>query len=257
MNQKPAISFLERANRPKLAYEYAANGGQNKGRPLLMFCSGFRSVMTGTKASYLAQECEKRGQPYLRFDYSGHGASSGNFEDGTIGDWARDAADVLDHVAQGPVVIAGSSMGGWIALLLARAQAERVKGVIGIAAAPDFTEHMFNTRLSEEQRRALLADGSIRMEGGEGEEPYMLTKKFYEEAKNNLLLTRPQTIESPLRLVHGTKDPDVPWETAVKIQQNYRGASVDIVFIEDGDHRLSRDEDLKIIDQQICILSCR
>lgn len=255
MNQKPSISYLGRPGRPALAYEYTENGGQNNGRPLLMFCGGFRSDMTGTKASHLALQCAGRGQPFLRFDYSGHGASEGKFEEGTIGDWARDAADILDHIARGPVVIAGSSMGGWIALLLARAQAGRVHGIVGIAAAPDFTENLFNSRLNETQRRELMTAGHIEIEPSPGEPPYLFTRKFYEEAKNNLLLNRPQIVDFPIRLVQGMQDPDVPWETAVEIQNNYRGSNVDIVFIDDGDHRLSRPEDLEIIDREIGIIS--
>lgn len=256
MNQDPSISFLERPNLPSLAYKYAENGGQGKGRPpLLLFCGGYRSDMTGTKASHLARQCAARGQPFLRFDYSGHGASGGKFEEGTIGSWARDASDILDHIALGPVVVAGSSMGGWIALLLARAHAGRIIGIAGIAAAPDFTENIFNERLNESQREELLTKGQVRIEGTSGEGSYFFTKKFYEEAKNNLLLNRLQTIDFPIRLIQGMKDPDVPWETAVKIQKNYRGASVDIVFIEDGDHRLSRPEDLEIIDREIRALS--
>lgn len=255
IDQKPSITFLERPGLPPLAYEYTENGGQGKGRPLLMFCGGYRSDMTGTKASDLARRCAARGQPFLRFDYSGHGSSGGAFEDGTIGGWARDAADLLDHVARFPAVVAGSSMGGWIALLLAQSHTDRICGIVGIAAAPDFTESMFRERLSEAEQRRLLTEGRLEMAAGPGEAPYVVTREFYEEARNNLVLNRPRTLELPVRLVQGMQDPDVPWETAARIQKNYRGSSVDIVFIEDGDHRLSRPEDLEIIDREIRVLS--
>ncbi|MCC6597863.1 MAG: alpha/beta hydrolase [Alphaproteobacteria bacterium] len=255
MTEKTSPARFERPNRPALAYEYTPNRGQGARYPLLMFCGGYRSDMNGTKASHLARQCAARGQPFLRFDYSGHGTSEGRFEDGTIGEWAQDAIDMLDFIAQGPVVVAGSSMGGWIALLLAKAQPDRVRGVIGIAAAPDFTETLFAERLNDTQRHTLMTNGLLEIPGNPGEAPLLFTKKLYEEGKNNLLLDRPQSVDFPIKLIQGMQDVEVPWETSVKIQKNYRGADVDIIFIEDGDHRLSRPEDLDIIDREIRTLS--
>lgn len=246
--------MLEREGKPNLAYIYTPGHGDGVKLPLVMFCGGYRSDMSGTKADYLEAQCATRGQAYVRFDYSGHGHSEGEFDDGTIGSWAGDAIDILDHVAQGPVIVVGSSMGGWIALLLAKERGGKVQGVIGIAAAPDFSEDIFE-RLSEEQQKTLLEEGFVEVPNDYSDTPYHYTKAFYEEAKAHLLLDKTQTIDFPIRLIQGMQDQDVPWETAVKIQKNYSGAEVDVLFVDDGDHRLSRPEDLELINREVISLS--
>ncbi len=253
------VSILERDNGPNLAYVFTPPADTGAKLPLVVFCGGYRSDMNGTKATYMEEECRKRGQGYLRFDYRGHGESDGVFEDSTIGDWAQDAQDIFDHISgQYPghaAVLVGSSMGGWIALLLAKARSGTVRGLVGIAAAPDFTEEMFETRLSKEQQANLMATGVAEVANDYSDEPYIFTKDFYEEAKKHLLLTLPQNITFPIRLVQGMLDKDVPWESAVKIQKNFVGSEVDIVFVDDGDHRLSRAEDLDLINREISSLS--
>ena len=248
------LSTLKREGKSDLAYVYIPPGPAGEALPLVMFCGGYRSDMNGTKALYLEERCKARGQGYVRFDYSGHGASGGEFNEGTIGAWLGDAEDVLDHVAKGPVLAVGSSMGGWIALLLAQARAGKVQGVVGIAAAPDFSEELF-ARLAPEQQDEMRRAGFVEVPNDYSDEPYYYSRSFYEEAKAHLLLTKPQVADYPIRLIQGMKDKDVLWETAAKIQKNYSSGDVDIVFVDDGDHRLSRPEDLELIDREIQALN--
>lgn len=250
-----SVSFLERDGKPDLAYIYTPHTHPKRQYPLVMFCGGYRSDMMGTKAQYLENQCKARGQGYLRFDYSGHGQSHGVFEEGTIGSWLDDALDIFDAVAKGqPVIVVGSSMGGWISLLLAHKRAGSVKAVLGLAPAPDFSETMYDA-LSDEQKAALDETGLVKISNDYSDEPYHYSKAFYEEAKNHLVLTRDHRNEFPIRLIHGMLDKDVPWEWSRKIQNAYKGSPVDITFIDDGDHRLSRPEDLEVIDRELKILS--
>ena len=245
------IQYLTRESKPKLAYIYTPPGhGVGAEYPLVMFLGGYRSDMNGTKASYIEQQCRKRGQAFLRFDYSGHGASQGKFEDGTMGSWLQDALDILDHITREPVVLVGSSMGGWIALLVARARAGQVQGLVGIAAAPDFTEEIY-AHLNPEQKQQLEQGRPVQVANDYSSEPYTYTKSFYEEGKNHLLLGKTLEIDFPVRLIQGMRDNDVKWETAVKIQKILEGGEVDVIFVDDGDHRLSRPEDLELIDREI------
>ena len=248
------VSILEREDKPNLAYVHVPPSELGERWPLVVFCGGYRSDMEGTKALYLQEKCENRGQAFLRFDYSGHGQSEGAFEDGTIGSWAEDALAVLDHVTKGPALLVGSSMGGWMALLLGRARAGVVRGMVGVAAAPDFSEDLFD-RLTKEQQDEMMASGFVKVPNDYSDEPYHYSRAFYEEAKKHLLLTETQTVDFPIRLIQGMKDADVPWEMAAKIQKTYDGSDVDVVFVDDGDHRLSRPEDLELIDREVVALS--
>lgn len=254
-DSKTKINFLSRLSSPTLAYRYSPQKEKTKNWPTVMFCGGYRSDMNGTKATYLEKACQKRGQGFVCFDYSGHGQSEGRFEDGTIGIWTEDALNILDQVAQGPIILVGSSMGGWIALLLARARAGKIQGLLGLAAAPDFTKDMYELHLSEEQKRQLEEKGRVEVPNDYSDDPYIFTKKFYEESQRHLVLKQPQTIDFPMRFIQGMKDKDVPWETAVKIQKNYNGVEIDVIFIDDGDHSLSRPEDLVLIDKEVRGLS--
>ena len=243
-----ALEYLKRARKPSLAYHYTP-GQLGSKLPLLMFCGGYRSDMNGTKALYLKEQCAARGQAYLRFDYSGHGQSEGRFEDLTMGDWKSDAIDIFDHVVKGPVVIIGSSMGGWITLLLSLARPHHIKGLIGVAAAPDFTEEM-HAHLNPQQKEELSAKGHVKVPADYSLEPYNFTLSFYEEAKNHLLLRQRHSVTFPMRFIQGKKDNDVPWRTALKIQESFQSPDFEIILIDDGDHRLSRPEDLMIIDRE-------
>lgn len=245
-----SVQYLEREGKPKLAYILTPSSREGSHLPLIMFLGGYRSDMTGTKAIYIEQQCRQRGQAFVRFDYSGHGQSDGCFEDGTIGRWLDDALDILDHVVHGSVILVGSSMGGWISLLVAQAREEIVHGLIGIAAAPDFTEDIY-ARLSDKQKQELHEDGLALVPNDYSDEPYAFTKSFYEEAKAHLLLGHKRHVAFPMCLIQGRKDKDVPWQMVTKIQSTYEAPSFDIVIIEEGDHRLSAPEQLEIIGQEI------
>lgn len=207
--------------------------------------TGFMSDMTGSKALALEDLCKSRGQAFLRFDYRGHGASSQAFKDGCIGDWADDALQALDRLTEGPQVLVGSSMGGWIMLLTALARPERVAGLVGIAPAPDFTEALIWQELTEPQRQTLMADGFVEVPSDYGDQPYVITKRLIEDGRNRLLLNKgPLPIRVPVRLIQGMEDKDVPWRTALDIQQAVESQDVEITFVKNGGHRLSEPHDL-------------
>jgi pimeloyl-ACP methyl ester carboxylesterase len=214
--------------------------------PTVVFLPGFRSDMNGDKASALATFCAARNQACLRFDYSGNGASGGRFEDGTIGQWFRDALAVIDHLSDGPLILVGSSMGGWIALLAALARKERIAALIGIAAAPDFTEALMWQAMMPAQRDTLMREGILHVPSQYGE-PTPITRALIEDGRNHLLLNHPIKIDCPMRLLHGQDDPDVPWETALRIAERVTGQDVQLILVKDGDHRLSRPQDLALL----------
>ena len=236
--QDPPL-LLERNGRETIAYRSMAGS-----TPGVMFCGGFMSDMTGTKATALEAHCRRTGRAFVRFDYSGHGESGGAFRDGTIGGWRDDALAVLDRIASGPQVLVGSSMGGWIVLLLALARPERVAGVVGVAAAPDFTEDLIWSTLDDEGRRTLAESGEIVMPCDYGEDPYPITMGLIEEGRDHLLLRTPIALRGPIHLLQGMRDEDVPWRTALRIAERAESEDVVVELIKDGDHRLSRDQDL-------------
>ncbi len=212
--------------------------------PGVMFFGGFKSDMTGTKAMSLQAYCERRGQAFVRFDYSGHGRSTGRFEDGTIGAWAGDATAVLDEVAEGPQIIVGSSMGGWIGLLVALARPKRVAGFIGIAAAPDFTEDMMWAGFSEEIREQLRAEGIYYEPSEYDEGPLPITSALIEEGRRHLLLRGPVALSCPVRLIQGMQDTAVPWQTAFTLAEQLVTDDVEVTLVKGGDHRLSEPADI-------------
>jgi pimeloyl-ACP methyl ester carboxylesterase len=214
--------------------------------PTVVFLPGFRSDMTGDKATALAAFCAERGQAILRFDYSGHGSSGGRFEDGTIGRWTEDALAVIDGQSRGKLVLVGSSMGGWIALLAACARPDRVAALIGIAAAPDFTETLMWEAMTFEERARLMRDGVLHVPSQYGE-PYPITRALIEDGRAHLLLNRPIAIDCPVRLLHGQRDVDVPWETALRIAEQVTSQDVEVLLVKDGHHRLSRPHDLALL----------
>lgn len=216
--------------------------------PTVVFLPGFRSDMNGEKATHLARFCADRGQAVLRFDYSGHGASSGRFEDGTIGAWANDALTVIDQLTEGPLVLIGSSMGGWIALLAAVARPARIAGLIGIAAAPDFTETLMWNAMTPPERDRLVREGVLVVPSEYGDS-YPITRGLIEDGRNHLLLGAPISIGCPVRLLHGQRDADVPWETSLRIAERLAGDDVRVILVKDGDHRLSRPADLGLLTE--------
>lgn len=246
------FSLLERKNLPPLAYNRIAGKA-----PCVIFLGGFRSDMQGTKAVYLEESCKAAGRAFIRFDYSGHGSSGGEFNEGTIGSWLADSLDIIDNLVEGPLVLAGSSMGGWISLLAARLRYERVKGLIGLAAAPDFTEEIYR-----ENREA--CDTQFRERGWFGlpndysPDPYVITRKLVEEGRRHLLLQKPHRYGIPITLVQGMQDTDVRWPEVLRIRESILDENVEVILIGSADHRLSRPQDLKVIEwhiNKICALA--
>ncbi len=234
-----AAAILPRPGGASIAYRKTAGAS-----PGVIFMGGFNSDMTGTKACALEAACRNEGRAFIRFDYSGHGESSGAFTDGTIGGWTDDAIAVLDQVSDGPQVLVGSSMGGWIMLLVALARPARAAGLVGIASAPDFTEELMWRRFDDDIRQGLLRTGVHHRPSEYDDDPYPITMKLIEEGRNHLLLERPIAIHCPVRLLHGMKDRDVPWTTAPRIAEKLLAEDVRAMIIKDGDHRLSRDQDV-------------
>lgn len=201
------------------------------------------SDMTGTKALALERACKKHGRAYTRFDYRGHGQSSGVFEEGTVGLWTEDALAVLDKVSEGPQVVVGSSMGGWIMLLLARARPQNIAGLVGIAPAPDFVLRMWDN-FSDEIKMTLKRDGIYHAPSEYSDEPYSITMDLIEEGQKHLILQKPLTVNYPVRILHGMEDPDVPWRQSLEIVDRLIGGDIVVTFSKTGDHRLSEPEDI-------------
>jgi pimeloyl-ACP methyl ester carboxylesterase len=214
--------------------------------PTVVFLPGFRSDMTGDKATVLAEFCAVRGHAMLRFDYSGHGASNGDFLDGTIGSWAEDALAAVDALTEGPLVLVGSSMGGWIGLLTALARPERVAAFIGIAAAPDFTQRLMWESMTPAEKATLERDGVLYVPSQYGE-PTPITRALIDEGARHHVLMGQIALRCPIRLLHGQQDPDVPWQFALTIAEQAESNDVQVILVKDGDHRLSRPADLALL----------
>jgi pimeloyl-ACP methyl ester carboxylesterase len=231
---------LDRGDGITLAWRHIAGRA-----PTVVFLPGFASDMTGAKAVDVASCCAARGQAMLLLDYSGHGASDGAFTDGTIGVWTQDALAVIGLV-EGPLVLIGSSMGGWIALLVCLSRPGRVVGLIGIAAAPDFTERLMWEAMAPPERARLMADGVLHIPSPYGP-PTPVTRALIEDGRRHLLLDGPIPLACPVRLLHGQADPDVPWEMALRLAELLESGDVRVTLIKDGDHRLSRPQDLALL----------
>ncbi len=245
-----AAAILTRPGGASIAYRKTAGTS-----PGVIFMGGFMSDMTGIKACALEAACREDGRAFIRFDYSGHGESSGAFTDGTIGGWTDDAIAVLDQVSEGPQVLVGSSMGGWIMLLAALARPSRVAGLVGIASAPDFTEELMWRRFDDAIRDDLVRTGVHHRASEYDDDPYPITMKLIEDGRRHLLLERPIAIHCPVRLLHGMRDGDVPWTTAPRIAEKLLADDVRVMIIKDGDHRLSRDQDIlrqRVTVEELC-----
>ena len=216
--------------------------------PWIVFLGGFRSDMGGTKAVHLESWAKAEGRSFLRLDYSGHGESSGTFEEGAIGDWAADAVAAIEALTEGPLVLAGSSMGGWISLIAA-SRIDRVSGFVGIAAAPDFTEDSMWAGFDEAQKAALERDGRIVVPSEYGA-PTVITKRLIEDGRNNLVLRRAPPRMGRVRLLQGTEDADVGRETALRLL-DHLGGDVRLTFVKGADHRFSTAPCLALIEAAI------
>ena len=204
---------------------------------------GFKSDITGTKVMQLEAWTKTHGHGFLAFDYSGHGESSGAFEDGTISRWREDALDVIDSLSEGPLVLVGSSMGGWMALLAGLARHERLAGMVLIAPAPDFTEKLMWPEFTPRQQEEILQQG-LTLRPSDYGEPYPITRALIEDGRNWQLLDAPIDLTCPVRILQGAEDPDVPWRHAFRLVETMQATDLVFTLIKDGDHRLSRDQDI-------------
>ncbi|MEQ1705346.1 MAG: alpha/beta hydrolase [Rickettsiales bacterium] len=239
-------SFLELADNHRLAY--ALTEGT---LPCVIFMGGFKSDMTGSKATALEASCKERGQRFIRFDYTGHGKSSGKFQEGTIGAWKNDALAIIDKLGAEKNILVGSSMGAWIALLCALERREKVAGIAGIASAPDFTEKLIWERLNGEQKEILQKEGVYYAPSCYGEEPYPITLKLIEEARNHLLLGKEIKLDMPVCLLHGTNDEDVPWQVSTTLLQLITSKNSRLTLVKDGNHRLSEPAQLNMMCEAV------
>ena len=218
--------------------------------PGIVFLTGFRSDMEGDKATRLEAFARARGQAFLRFDYSGHGASGGAFEQGTIGAWTEDAQAVIDAATEGPQVLVGSSMGGWIALLLARGAPERVHALVTVAAAPDFTEDGYWASWSDRERARLLSEGLLSVPSDYGE-PLVVTRALIEDGRARLVLRDPLLLPMPVRMLRGTADAAVPAATALRLLDHAEGPDIRLTLVRGADHRFSDPACLALLERTV------
>lgn len=240
MNPIPAapLALFTRSDGLRLAYRYRPGRG-----PTILFLPGYMSDMEGSKAVAIDAWAAETGRAVLRFDYGGNGASEGRFEDGTLSSWRDDALLLIDALTDGPLLLVGSSMGGWIALLIALARPERIAGLVGIAAAPDFTDWGF----SDADKALLATEGQLREPTPYGDQPLVTTLAFWQSGQALRLLGASIPINCPVRLLQGQEDRDVPWQTALRLSQRLHSYDVQTLLIKDGDHRLSRDSDIELL----------
>lgn len=241
--------FLDTRQGRRIAYHLTPGQG-----PGIVFLGGFVSDMQGTKALHLEGFARAQGRPFLRFDYSGHGQSSGRFTDGCIGDWAEDAAAAL-AITTGPQVLVGSSMGGWIALLLGLRFSERVRGMVTVAAAPDFTDDGFWANFTPGQRNDLMANGQVTLPSDYSPDGYVITRRLIEDGRNQLVLRSPLPIPFPTRFLQGTSDEDVSPATALRLLNHATGPDLRLTLVKGMDHRFSTPEGLVLIEQAILDVS--
>lgn len=242
MHSDVALNHLSAPNGEKIAYKMSA-GAKTYTGPTLIWCGGLKSDMEGGKATHLHDWAIKEGRAYIRFDYFGHGVSSGTFRGGTISRWSADVMQVIDELAKGDVILIGSSMGGWTSLLAALKRPDRVKGLLLIAPAPDFTQKLTWAEWSEEQRETLKRDGIVYVPS-DYDEPYEYSQALMEDGKRNQILDAAITFEGPVRILQGAADPVVPWEYSRQILDVITSDDVDYTLVKNGDHSLSSPRDL-------------
>lgn len=244
------VQFLERAGASKLAYCYTPPKSGVKGTTLV-FLPGYMSDMEGGKALAVNAWAQEQGRAMLRLDYAGCGASEGDFEEQSLIDWRDDVLFLIDKVTSGSITLIGSSMGGWLMLLVALARPMRVKQMVGIAAAPDFTDWGF----TQEQKMTILGEGKLEEQSEYSDDPYVTTRIFWQSGEANRLLHGEIAFDGPVRLLHGQRDEDVPWEYSLEIAKKMRSDDVQVHLVKDGDHRLSRDQDIELLIDVVSRLS--
>ena len=240
-----ATQFIDTPEGRRIAYHKSGST-----QPTVVFLGGLKSDMEGTKALYLEAWAKARGQSFLRFDYSGHGESSGTFEEGCIGDWHEDALAAVAALTSGPLILVGSSMGGWQALLLARAIPERIAGMVTIAAAPDFTEDSYWAGFSEAQKQALETVGQVELPS-DYMDPYIVTRRMIEDGRKNLVLRAPLDLSFPVRMLQGTEDEAVSREVALRLLDHATAEDIRVTFVKGADHRFSDEACLKLIEEMV------
>jgi len=245
------IRYLDIKEGRRIAYVQTAGQG-----PTLLFLSGLKSDMEGTKAIALEHWARAQDQAFLRFDYSGHGSSSGEFAEGCIGDWHEDTLAVVDGLIDGPVLAVGSSMGGWQALLLARARPDRVMGLVTIAAAPDFTEDGYCAGFTQDQKAELEREGFLSIPS-EYDEDYIITKRMIEDGRNHLVLRRPLKLDMPVRFLQGTDDTAVSTAQAIRLLEHVEGDDIRLTLVKGADHRFSDEECLRTIQKMVKVVLVR
>jgi len=233
-----------------LAFKHASGAS-----PGVLFFPGFHSTMQGNKALMLQAYCERVGHQFTRFDYSGHGESPGRFEEGSITQWRDDALSILDTVCQGPQILLGSSMGAWLATLVAMARPERTHAVLCVAAAPDFTTELLLPALNERQHRALMNGETLELDNHyENVEPHRIRQQLIDTGKQHSVLNRPLNIQCPVRLLHGTADTDVPWSLSQRLLDKMSSKNAMLTLVSGANHRFSNDEELRLIQSVLAEL---
>lgn len=236
---------FESPNGRRLAYHLTPGAG-----PTVVFLGGLKSDMEGTKALHLEAWARQNGQAFLRFDYSGHGLSSGTFEEGCIGDWAEDTFDILDALTAGPILPVGSSMGGWQALLLSRRMPDRIIGMVTIAAAPDFTEDGYWASFSDSQKAQIESEGQVEIPS-DYMEPYIITRRMIEDGRQQLVLRTALPLDFPVRCLQGTADTAVSTQTAVRLLEHAQSPDMRLMLVKDADHRFSDGPCLGLIEAAV------
>ena len=239
-------NYLKTNQGRKIAYNQILGSGVG-----VVFLGGFKSDMAGTKALFLEDWAKKNKRPFLRFDYSGHGQSSEKFLDGCISEWKQDAIEVIKTLTVGPQILVGSSMGGWIALIIAKDKPDIVCGLVGIAAAPDFTEDSMWASFGEVQKKELIKNGFLNLPSEYDDEPYIITKKLIEDGRKQLIFKSPLKLNFPCRFLQGTADLDVDVSVALKIINHVEGPDIRLTLVKDVDHRFSSPSNLDLITKTI------
>ncbi len=237
--------YLETPQGRRLAYHKTEGTG-----PCVVFLGGLKSDMMGTKAVFLEDWAKREGRAFLRFDYSGHGESSGAFTEGCMGDWAEDTLAAVEALTDGPILPVGSSMGGWQSLLLVRALPARIAGLVTIAAAPDFTEDGYWASFTEAQKKSLAETGQVELPS-DYMEPYIITRRMIEDGRKQLVLRDPLHLPFPTRFLQGTADTAVSVATAVRLLEHAQGPDMQLQLVKDADHRFSDDRCLELLIQAV------
>lgn len=237
----PMVEHLLRDDGERLAYVRHVGDA-----PGIVWLGGFNSGMTGTKATALDDWARARGRAFVRFDYFGHGASSGHFRDGTVTRWLTDTLAVLDRLSEGPQILVGSSMGAWLALLAALARPQRIAGLLLIAPAVDFTEELLWASFDDAARRAIAEQGEWLRPSQYGPDPYPITRALIDDGRRHLLLGAPIALACPVRILQGMVDPDVPWRHALRLVDAL-GPDTELTLLKSGDHRLSKPHEIALM----------